>query len=56
MHCNGSLTKYELMAHQADIHYLSMLVAELRIKLGDEAAAPKYIHTEAGVGLRFNTD
>ena len=42
--------------HEEDTHYLRILVAKLRIKLGDDAAAPKYIHTEAGVGLRFNTD
>ena len=42
--------------HEEDTHYLRILVAKLRIKLGDEAAAPKYIHTEAGVGLRFNID
>ncbi len=39
--------------HEHDTHYLRILVAKLRTKLGDEAAAPRYIHTEAGVGLRF---
>jgi len=39
--------------HQDDTHYLRILVAKLRAKLGDDAAAPRYIQTEAGVGLRF---
>ncbi len=42
--------------HQEDTHYLRILVAKLRMKLGDEAAAPRYIQTEAGVGLRFISD
>lgn len=39
--------------HQHDTHYLRILVGKLRLKLGDEAATPRYIGTEAGVGLRF---
>jgi len=39
--------------HEQDTHYLRILVAKLRVKLGDDAAAPRYIRTEAGVGLRF---
>lgn len=39
--------------HDQDTHYLRILVAKLRVKLGDDAAAPRYIQTEAGVGLRF---
>ena len=38
--------------HQHDTHYLRILVGKLRLKLGDEAATPKYIATEPGVGLR----
>lgn len=39
--------------HQEDLHYLRILVAKLRAKLGDDAAAPRYLQTEPGVGLRF---
>jgi two-component system, OmpR family, KDP operon response regulator KdpE len=42
--------------HQEDTHYLRILVAKLRQKLGDDAAAPRYIATEPGVGLRFLPD
>lgn len=40
-------------SHQQDTHYLRILVAKLRQKLGDDAAAPKWIATEPGVGLRL---
>ncbi|MGH8049545.1 MAG: response regulator, partial [Arenimonas sp.] len=43
-------------SHEEDTHYLRILVAKLRTKLGDDAAAPRYIQTEAGVGLRFISD
>ena len=39
--------------HAGDTHYLRILVAKLRTKLGDDATAPRYIQTEPGVGLRF---
>ena len=39
--------------HQEDTHYLRILVGKLRQKLGDDAAAPRWISTEPGVGLRF---
>lgn len=39
--------------HEEDAHYLRILVAKLRHKLGDDASAPRYIVTEPGVGLRF---
>ena len=39
--------------HREDTHYLRILVAKLRQKLGDDAAAPRWIATEPGVGLRF---
>lgn len=39
--------------HERDTHYLRILVGKLRQKLGDEAAHPRWIMTEPGVGLRF---
>ena len=39
--------------HQQDTHYLRILVGKLRQKLGDDPAAPSWIATEPGVGLRF---
>lgn len=39
--------------HQEDTHYLRILVGKLRQKLGDDAAAPRWIVTEPGVGLRL---
>ncbi|WP_133501450.1 response regulator [Cognatilysobacter terrigena] len=39
--------------HQGDTHYLRILVGKLRQKLGDDAAHPRWIATEPGVGLRF---
>lgn len=39
--------------HEEDTHYLRILVAKLRQKLGDDAAAPRWIMTEPGVGLRL---
>lgn len=39
--------------HEEDAHYLRVLVGKLRQKLGDDAASPRYIVTEPGVGLRF---
>lgn len=40
-------------SHLEDTHYLRILVGKLRTKLGDDAAAPRYLLTEPGVGLRF---
>ena len=40
-------------SHQHDTHYLRILVGKLRGKLGDNAAAPRWIATEPGVGLRL---
>ena len=39
--------------HQHDTHYLRILVGKLRQKLGEDAAAPRWIATEPGVGLRL---
>jgi two-component system KDP operon response regulator KdpE len=43
-------------SHAEDTHYLRILAAKLRGKLGDDAAAPRYLQTEPGVGLRFIGD
>lgn len=53
------LTHQELLrtvwgpAHLGDSHYLRIAVAHLREKLGDDAAAPRLIFTEPGIGYRF---
>jgi two-component system KDP operon response regulator KdpE len=39
--------------YEQDTHYLRILVAKLRQKLGDDAAAPRWVLTEPGVGLRL---
>ena len=39
--------------YEQDTHYLRILVAKLRQKLGDDATAPRWILTEPGVGLRL---
>jgi two-component system KDP operon response regulator KdpE len=58
-HAGRVLTQPQLLrevwgpTHQQDTHYLRILVAKLRQKLGDDAAAPRWIATEPGVGLRF---
>ncbi|MCZ0962915.1 response regulator [Paracoccus benzoatiresistens] len=40
-------------AHLGDSHYLRIAVGHLREKLGDDAAAPRMIFTEPGIGYRF---
>lgn len=40
-------------AHLGDSHYLRIAVGHLREKLGDDAAAPRLIFTEPGIGYRF---
>ncbi len=61
-HRGQLITQTELLkqlwgpTHQEDAHYLRILVAKLRQKIGDSALHPKYIVTEAGVGLRFHGD
>ncbi|KGI79116.1 response regulator [Oleiagrimonas soli] len=39
--------------HAQDTHYLRIVIARLRQKLGDDAAAPRWLKTEPGVGYRF---
>ncbi|WP_426037661.1 response regulator [Cypionkella sp. TWP1-2-1b2] len=40
-------------AHAEDSQYLRVFIRQLRAKLGDDAANPRYIMTESGVGYRF---
>lgn len=40
-------------AHQDETHYLRVLVGQLRQKLGDNPAQPRFIVTVQGVGYRF---
>ena len=40
-------------AHVEDSQYLRVYVRQLRQKLGDDAANPRYIMTEPGIGYRF---
>ena len=40
-------------AHAEDSQYLRVFIRQLRAKLGDDAANPRYIMTEPGVGYRF---
>lgn len=61
-HADRLITQTQLLremwgpTHEEDAHYLRVLVGKLRHKLGDAAAAPRYIITEPGVGLKFVTD
>jgi two-component system KDP operon response regulator KdpE len=40
----------------SESHYLHVYVRQLRQKLGDDAAMPRYIVTEPGVGYRWGPD
>lgn len=40
--------------HTEHTHYLRIIVGRLRSKLGDDPTEPIYIHTEPGVGYRFD--
>jgi len=40
-------------AHLDDAHYLRIAVGHIRDKLGDDAAEPRFIATEPGVGYRL---
>lgn len=40
-------------AHVEDTHYLRVAIGRLRRHLGDDASAPRWIHTEPGVGYRL---
>ncbi|MEQ1899993.1 MAG: response regulator [Devosia sp.] len=40
-------------AHTEDAHYLRIAIGHIREKIGDDAADPKFILTEPGVGYRL---
>jgi DNA-binding response OmpR family regulator len=40
-------------AHAEDAHYLRIAIGHIREKLGDDAADPRFIVTEPGVGYRL---
>jgi two-component system, OmpR family, KDP operon response regulator KdpE len=39
--------------HQGDTQYLRVYVGQLRLKLGDDPADPRFIANEPGIGYRF---
>jgi len=40
-------------AHEADTQYLRVVIRQLRQKIGDDAANPRYIVNEPGIGYRI---
>jgi len=42
--------------HRDDVEYLRVYVRQLRSKLGDDPAAPRFIETEPGVGYRLKAE
>jgi two-component system KDP operon response regulator KdpE len=42
--------------YRGEVEYLRTFVRQLRKKLGDDAAAPKYLLTDSHFGYRFRTD
>ncbi len=58
-HAGRVVTQQQLLrelwgpAHLEDTHYLRIVVAKIRQKLGDDHAHPRYLQTEPGVGYRF---
>ena len=43
-------------AHRDDVEYLRVYVRQLRAKLGDDPADPRFIETEPGVGYRLKAE
>lgn len=43
-------------SHVADTHYLRIAIGQIRDKLGDDAANPRFILTEPGVGYRLKAN
>ncbi|TMJ33614.1 MAG: winged helix-turn-helix domain-containing protein, partial [Alphaproteobacteria bacterium] len=43
-------------AHAEDLQYLRVLIGQLRGKLEDDQANPRFIQTEPGIGYRIASD
>src|SRR5687767_11063790 len=43
-------------AHRDDVEYLRVYVRQLRSKLGDDPASPRFIETEPGWGYRLKAE
>jgi len=58
-HAGRVVTQQQLLreiwgaTHARDTHYLRIVMGRLRHKLNDDAATPRWLKTEAGVGYRF---
>ena len=58
-HCGRLVTQEMILkaiwgpAHADDSQYLRVYIRQLRQKLGDDAANPRFIATEPGIGYRF---
>jgi two-component system, OmpR family, KDP operon response regulator KdpE len=50
------LTKVWGPQYTTDTGYLRLYIAQLRKKLEDDTAAPRYLRTESGMGYRFTPD
>ncbi len=61
-HAGRVVTQQQLLreiwgpSHTSDTQYLRIVLGKLRQKLGDDAAAPRWLKTESGVGYRFLAD
>jgi two-component system KDP operon response regulator KdpE len=59
MHAGRVVTHKQLLheiwgrVHESDVQYLRVYVGQLRNKLGDDPARPRFIANEPGVGYRF---
>ena len=58
-HAGRVVTQHQLLrelwgpTHTSDSQYLRIVLGKLRQKLGDDAANPRWLKTEPGVGYRF---